>query len=336
MTRDERLELIRQIEAKRGSRVLVYITGDRRNMETKISNDTFPFLAKHISNFNQPEKIDLFIYSTGGITMTGYSLVNMIREFSNNFGVLIPFKALSTATLIALGADDIIMTKMGQLSPIDPSVNHPLGPSVSVPGPANVSRVIPMNVEDMMNFVEFARTGLELNDVESKEKVFEILSNNIHPLVIGHGFRIREQTEFLANNLLSNGHPEEQRKEIIRTLTQGRYSHDYIISRREAIDLKLHIEIDEEIEGLIFSLFEQYQDMLELANPYSPEIAIGEEEQNTRSFDRAVIESDNLTHVFRTNRMYRRVLLPIANTEQTHSQVFEAIINEGWVEDNSI
>jgi hypothetical protein len=305
-------------------------------METKISSDTFPFLAKHISNFNQPDKIDLFIYSTGGITMAGYSLVNMIKEFSESFGVLIPFKALSTATLIALGADDIIISKMGQLSPIDPSVNHPLGPSVVIPGPQNMTRVLPMNVEDMMNYVEFARTGLGLNDVESKEKVLEILSKSIHPLVIGHGFRIREQTEFLANNLLMKGHTDDQRAEIIRTLTQGRYSHDYIISRREAIELNLHIDEDSETENLIVSLFEKYQDMLQLANPYSPEIAIGELDQVRRSFDRAIIESDDLTHFFRTDRMYRRVLIPIGNTEQTAPQVIESIINERWVEDNSI
>jgi hypothetical protein len=199
-----------------------------------------------------------------------------------------------------------------------------------------MTRVLPMNVEDMMNYVEFARTGLGLNDVESKEKVLEILSKSIHPLVIGHGFRIREQTEFLANNLLMKGHTDDQRAEIIRTLTQGRYSHDYIISRREAIELNLHIDEDSETENLIVSLFEKYQDMLQLANPYSPEIAIGELDQVRRSFDRAIIESDDLTHFFRTDRMYRRVLIPIGNTEQTAPQVIESIINERWVEDNSI
>jgi len=50
------------------------------------------------------------------------------------FNVIIPFKALSCATLMALGADNILMTKMGQLSPIDPSIDSPLAPTAPIPG----------------------------------------------------------------------------------------------------------------------------------------------------------------------------------------------------------
>jgi len=134
MGRTERLALIKKIEESRSSRLLVYITGDRRGLETKIAIDAYPFCLTQLMQMGYQEKIDLFLYSTGGTTMACYGLVNLIKEFCESFNVIIPFKALSCATLMALGADNILMTKMGQLSPIDPSIDSPLAPTAPIPG----------------------------------------------------------------------------------------------------------------------------------------------------------------------------------------------------------
>lgn len=48
MERNERLQLIRQIENQRSSRIVVYITGDRRGLETKIATDVFPFFLEFV------------------------------------------------------------------------------------------------------------------------------------------------------------------------------------------------------------------------------------------------------------------------------------------------
>jgi len=337
MARLDRLKIIREIETCRSSRVLVYITGDRQGFQTIINTDTFPFIAKHLAHFKRPSKIDLFLYSTGGNTMAGYSLVNMIREHTSSFSVLIPFKALSTATLITMGADDIRMTKMGQLSPIDPSFSHPLGPSVPVPGQPGVIQPIPVSVEDIFNYIELARTELKINDVDSLERVLENLANNVHPLILGHGYRMREQTGFLAHNLLSTHLTDEKQiKKIIEVITRGRYSHDYIFSRKEAKDvIKLPIIDDERVESLVFSLFEEYQSILELPNPYSPDVALGEEEEALRTFESAIIESDDLTHVFRTQKFLRRINVPVPGTPVQTPAIIERVIKAGWVEDNS-
>jgi len=337
MGRPERLDLIREIETERRSKVLVYVTGDRRGLQTKIGVDTFPFVAKHLAQFGRPEKIDLFLYSTGGITMAGYSLVNLIREYCNSFGVLIPFKAYSCATLVALGADDIVMSKMGQLSPIDPSIGHPLGPSIPV-GPSGARQVLPVSVEDIFNYLDLARKELKINDVDSLERVLENLSKSVHSLVLGHGYRLREQIEFLARNLLSSHMSDDQKiSGIIENFIRGRFSHNYIFSRREAKEiLKLPIIDDEKVESLIVSLFEEYQQMLELPNPHSPELAIGDSEESRSSFDRAIIESIDLTHVFRSERIFRRVSVPIPNTDIVTPQVIEGNVHEGWIEDNTI
>lgn len=42
--------------------------------------------------------------------------------------VIVPYRAHSTGTLIAIGADKIIMGRLGELSPVDPSTGHPFNP----------------------------------------------------------------------------------------------------------------------------------------------------------------------------------------------------------------
>ena len=109
MGRAERMNLIGQIEKMTDSRVLVLMLGDRRGLETRIAPDVKPFCQEHLMRMGHQKKISLYIYSTGGITIAGYALANLLREFSDSYDVIIPFKAWSCATLIALGADNIIM-----------------------------------------------------------------------------------------------------------------------------------------------------------------------------------------------------------------------------------
>jgi len=195
------MELIEKIQAKRNSRLVVYITGDRRGLETKIATDVFPMLHRHLVQIKSHDKIDLFLYSTGGITIAGFALVNLFREFCNEFNVIVPFKALSCATLITLGANEIVMTKMGQLSPIDPSIEHPLGPVVEIPG--QPGRIVPVNVEDINAFFDLARNEADLKGEESIRSVFEILASKVNPIVLGAVQRSRQQIAFLASRLMT-------------------------------------------------------------------------------------------------------------------------------------
>jgi len=44
----ERIPLYRQLEEKRKSKVIVYITGDRRQLETKIHSEVLDFFVHHL------------------------------------------------------------------------------------------------------------------------------------------------------------------------------------------------------------------------------------------------------------------------------------------------
>jgi hypothetical protein len=337
--RSERHALIKAIEQQRGSRLLTYITGDRRGLETKIAMDVFPFIFEHLSKMGHQEKIDLFLYTTGGITMVGYGLVNLIREFCDSFNVIVPYKALSCGTLIVLGANEVTVTKMGVLSPIDPSIDSPLGPVVPVPGQPGISMTVPVNVEDAISYIDLAKHEAGLKEDESLGKIFDRLSTGVHPLVLGAVNRSREQIRFLAKTLLSY-HMDNREKieKIADIITKERFSHDYLIGRREAKEvLGLNvIDVSSSLDQNVASLFREYDRLLEMSTPYNPEVVLGASDTATGQFDRCIIESNDLTHVYRTRKVIRRVEVMTPGMPIPVIGYQERVLSEAWVEDNSV
>jgi hypothetical protein len=333
MSKSERQLLISTLEEKRKSKIIVYITGDRKGLETKIASDIFPMFHKHLMAIGEQERIDLFLYSTGGLTNAGYGLVKLCREFCNEFNVIIPFKAHSCATLISLGANNIVMTKMGQLSPIDPSLEHPLGPTVSFPG--QPPRIIQISVEDVNAFFSLAKNS-ELKSEESMRQVFQILASNVHPLALGAVQRSRDQIAFLATELMKTHDGDKDHiSEVVETLTKGRYSHDYLIGLTEAInDLNLKITSpNSDINKLIIELFNAYNEMLLLDKPYNMETALGIKDKVDIDLDRAIIESTNYTHIFRTSRELKRIQATQPGIPGPMMAYQDRIYEESWIEE---
>lgn len=339
MSRAERHQLIRNIEEIRGSKLLVYITGDRKGMETRIATDAVPFIFDHLSRMGRQECIDLYLYTTGGITMAGYGIVNLIREFCDEFTVIIPYKAFSCGTLIALGANEIVMTKLAQLSPIDPSLDHPLCPTVQAPGLPGTTARVPVNVEDVTSYLELAReVGLE--DEDSITKVFERLSNAVNPLTLGAANRLRGQIAFLARTLLSYHMTDEEEKieTIIKIITKERFSHDYLIGRKEAKEILALPVIDPQpdLEKLIIQLYKEYAEILKLDVPYHPELVLADQEVATSDFNRGIIETVGYTHVFRTRREVKRIELRPPQVPSPTIGYLQRELGSAWVEDQSL
>lgn len=68
------------------------------------------------------ENLDLILHSPGGFAETTKQIVNYLREKYSNIRAIIPQKAMSAATMLACGCDEIIMTKHSCLGPIDPQI----------------------------------------------------------------------------------------------------------------------------------------------------------------------------------------------------------------------
>lgn len=311
MGRQTRLRLIRKLENLRGSRVITYITGDRRGLETKIASDVFPFVLEHLENMVDARQIDLFLYTSGGVANAGTGLVALIREFCEKFSVIIPFKAHSAGTLIALGADSIVMTKVSQLSPVDPSIQSPYNP----PGPGSREgklNLLPVSVEEVIGYLRLAREEAQIEDDEAMASVFKDLSSRVHPLALGNVFRARAQIAMLSTQLLLRHMGDKNRgkvKGIVDKLTRELYSHDYIIGRKEAKEvLELNVDdVDDNTEKTIWQLYKEYEQLLELTVPLSPAPLLGNINQGRFIFTRAVIESALRLDAFQSDQQFTRV-----------------------------
>jgi hypothetical protein len=314
MSKADRLKVIKDIEGIRKSKVICYITGDKRGYETRIHPEVQMMLFDHLQKLSPITKLDLFLYSTGGVTMAAWGIVNMIREFCDDFNVIIPYKAYSTATLISLGANEILMGKLGQLGPVDPSVTTPFNPQIQGGAPG---QVLPISVEEVSSFIKLARDkeylGLKLED--SLVEVLKELTLKIHPLSLGSVYRATEQIKMLARKLLSfhmdGAENQKNVHSIVDNLTRALYSHDYIINRREAKnELKLKVKelegIDKKLEEYSYKLFELYRTDMELYETFYADIFLGNDNQKEKEFHRAYIESGAKTDLFLTKKLYCR------------------------------
>ena|SRR5579862_6945291 len=128
MPRTERLVLIEEIQKIRHSTVICYLTSIRPNVQAHIAEDQVRVMFDHLLKLpTRPvDKLDLFLVSNGGSGVVPWRLVSVFREFAKSFNVLIPYRAYSAASLIALGADEIVMHPFGELGPIDPTLGDHL------------------------------------------------------------------------------------------------------------------------------------------------------------------------------------------------------------------
>ena len=338
-----RNQLIQKIESIRQSRVITYLTSDRIGpINARIAGDVIPIISRQLRMIGKVSNIDLFLYSTGGDTMVPWRLVSMIREYCDKFSVLIPYKAHSAATMIALGADEIVMTDLGELSPIDPSTANIFNPQ----DPLNPQNKIPISVEDVMAYFDLAKNKFGIKNDEELSKIFQkfIEANpQIHPLALGNVNRIHNLIRMLAERLLkSHKTPmkEEEIKKIVDYFTEKLYSHQYFIGRKEAkedLGLKTVQYADENLSKLMTDLYEEYAKEMELGKIWNPENELGiNVSQTKKDYKIAFVETVQLSNYFEISLEYRRQQIniiqqtPQGPIQIPQEQVAWRVVDQGW------
>src|SRR3989304_3548406 len=336
----ERKHLIRQIQgALDNTPLLTVVTGDRQGMETRIAPDLLPLVAEHLSRIGPSKRLALFLYTPGGDTIAGWGLINLIRQYCDQVQVLVPFRALSCGTLVALGADEILMGKHGLLSTVDPSVASPFNPPP--PGgsaqPGQMS-LLPVSVEDMIGFLELARKELGLSGDAQMVQVLTILADKVHPLALGAVYRAREQSSSLARRLLLRHMKDETKvNQIVTQLTQELPTHSYLIGRNEAADeIKLHVTSpSSEVEEAMWTLYKQYEGWLRLTTPVSAEQDLGTDQQKRVRYGGAAIESLNdqelFQYIYITDKELVKVKITPPGMQTPIEQIAQRVIYQGWV-----
>lgn len=312
-SRNDRLELITQIEEERASKVLVYFCGDRPIAGANIASDAIRPLYDHLLAFTTSDKkvknIDLFLYSVGGRLEVPWRIAVMFREFCESLNVIIPYKAYSAATLVALGADEIIMGRKGELSPIDPTL-HVLVPEGTQPPP--MPREI--GVEDVSSYVSFIKERAGLTDQTALAQSINILAEKLTPPVLGQIQRAHSHIRLVARKLLSLCQPplEERRiTAIVEALAEKIYIHGHGVGRKEAKEIGLQVkEPNSRLEDLIWRLYLSYENLLRLDATTDPLAYFpSDEEDEYREPDTiiACIESTEKFHVFKGELLLKRI-----------------------------
>lgn len=309
MSRDKRKSLIEQIETARKSKVIVFICGDRPLASTVIADDSIRPMYEHLRSLNpKPERLDLYLYSLGGAMQTPWKIVTMLREFCKEFSVIVPYKAYSGATMIALGADKISMIAKSELGPIDPQLFIGGRPDRPQSTPNQIG------VEDIAAFITFLRQRAGLTDQSALAGCVTALVNSLGPAVLGSVERTYSHIRLVARKLLSLAHPPIDDKRvtaIIETLTEKTYAHGHGIGKQEAQEIGLTVEMLEgDVAENVWNLYVEYETMLKMAGSLDPQAYFSDGapdlyEEKAQVF--ACIESTQMLHGFKGDFRVTRV-----------------------------
>ncbi len=247
--------------------MISYVTSTRQNLESQMSMDVIPIFYEHLRLLNKEDagklKLDILIHSNGGDGVVPWRLVKLLRQYCSEFTLLVPNHAYSAATLLALGADNVLMHPMGVLGPIDPTVTTAYNP----PDPANPSRKLGVSVEDVAAYIALVREDVGIHHEDELVQAFLALANVnvIHPLALGSVKRSTSQGRMLGQKLLkSRKHAqmeEHEITEVVNTLTSQLYYHGHPINWEEAnseLGLKFVQEADPALCELMWDLFSKY------------------------------------------------------------------------------
>ena len=337
-----RVELIKQIEKERNSAVICYITGDRDKFSTKIGDDMIPILFRHLGLIGDRENIDLLLYTRGGDMVAPIRIVKLIRNYCKRFGVLVPYRAHSAGTLIALGADEIVMTKLGELTPVDPTTEHPFNPR----DPANPKGVIPISVEDITSYLLLAKDKGKVKE----DKMAEIYDNltthsysdpkHLHPLALGNVYRVQKMIRILSERLLSlhmdhkNTEKESNKKtieKIVNEITSDICIHNYPIYRDEAKALGLNVIIpNDTLEKMLWNLYEKYAEDMELRKQFNLLKILGQENAKNIKYGAAYIESVKAQDTFYYDISINKIVAPQAPGQPPLPKVKMNVAGFAW------
>lgn len=207
---------IAQIERRRNSRVILLV---HRQETMRLLG--FP-IARYI-DINDSEEVlraiqmtdddialDIVLHTPGGLVLAALQIARAIHEHKGKVTVFVPHYAMSGGTLIALAADDIVMSRHAVLGPIDPQLGQ--SPAASL-----------IKVVEQKPIAEIDDQTLVMADV---------------------GRKAIAQVKQSASDLLKKRLPADQAEALADKLSTGTWTHDYPLFAATAKELGLPVSIE--------------------------------------------------------------------------------------------
>jgi ClpP class serine protease len=168
--------------------------------------------------------LDIILHTPGGLVLAAMQIARAIRAHKGRVTVLVPHYAMSGGTLIALAADQIIMSRHAVLGPVDPQLGN--FPAASL-----------IKVVEQKPIAEVDDETLIMADI---------------------GRKAIAQLRGAARDLLGKHMAAEAAETLAAKLATGTWTHDYPISAEEAKQLGLPVTTDMPQEALeLMTLYPQ-------------------------------------------------------------------------------
>jgi hypothetical protein len=215
----------------------------------------------------------------GGDSVLPWRLVPIFRHFAKSFAVLVPFHAYSAATILALGANEIVMHPFGVLGPNDPTVTNEFNPQILS------GRLSGISVEDVKAYVNFVKQTVGITHEDELVQMLAILADKVRPLALGNVERFLSQSRMIARKLL-NTHmgtvSERDIEDIVENLASKLYFHGHPINRTEAdkeLRLKVAKDVPEELETAMRELYVDFENEFRSREPFQPFVELANQLQ---------------------------------------------------------
>jgi ClpP class serine protease len=212
----QRGRALRALEKKNGSRVITMIhrregfalLGIPFGGFIDIEDSEAIIRATEMTNPKVP--IDLILHTPGGLVLAAEQIAAALAAHPSRVTVHVPHYAMSGGTLIALAADQIIMSPSAVLGPVDPQIGE-------LPAASIIAAV----------------ERKDVNEVDDKTLIMADIGRKAQAQV----------REFVAE-LVGRREPKERAAQIATTLSEGRWTHDFPIDVGHARELGLPVSTD--------------------------------------------------------------------------------------------
>ena len=270
MALQQRVAFYKKMEELRGGRpLIVYVTSTRPGAPGIMASDAIAELLDQIEKLPEgAQAVDLLVVSNGGDPTVAWRAMSLLRERVDHVAVLVPQAAFSAATLLAMGADEIIMHPNGNLGPVDPQI------TVTKPGEPPRR----FGYEDLNGFLEFAKEKVGLSDQEHLRSVFDRFCKEVGAVPVGVAARSSALTLAMGEKLLRmhmKGEDNLQRaRGIAEKLNKAYFYHGYPLSRSEARTIGLNVtpedKVDKAVEKLMWEIWQDIEADLKIRKPFAP------------------------------------------------------------------
>jgi ClpP class serine protease len=229
MLQAARLKLMREIESKRGSRVITLI--HRQETMALLGFPIFRYIdiddseevLRAVKLTDDEVPVDLILHTPGGLVLASEQIAHALCRHPARVTIFVPHYAMSGGTLLALAADEIVMDENAVLGPVDPQLGE--YPAVSI-----------------IKAVE----QKDINEVDDKTLILADVAR-----------KAIAQVRARATAILSEHMDAEKAQALAETLSKGRWTHDYPITVEEAQELGFNIST--EMPEAVYKLMTLYR-----------------------------------------------------------------------------